>query len=177
MAWQPQNKEAEKKVNPEQLADKVLNNIIDYDFEVATTGDAQKIADYQTRFVWLVNAAESVCVGSKIISRSDRKVDFEKLSPEEENLLVAARALFSQKVKDSRAKAMNVENLARSLLEEAVESPYDAKLHKKEMECKERMADGKMDDNQVALELARYRFQLMVEAAESKKLVRKEMSF
>jgi len=176
MAWNRQQ-EKEKKVNPEGLADKVLNNIIEYDFDVATSSDSLKIHAYPERFVWLVNMAEGVCVGSKIIARHSQIVDFDNLKPEEEELLNAARKLFANRYQGISTRQLNIENRARALLAEAVEGPYDAKLRQKEGELNILLSEGKISKKTMELELARYRFQLMVEAAESKKVIRKEMNY
>jgi hypothetical protein len=72
---------------------------------------------------------------------------------------------------------MHIENRATALLVEAVEGVYDSKLRRKEGELKILLDKGEINKKQFSLELARYKYQLMIEAAESKKLFRKEMSF
>jgi hypothetical protein len=170
--------QTEKKIEPESLVTKVMNNVIDYDFEVATNSSPDKLAEYSNRFCWLVNVAESVCRGAGLVTVRNSFVDFENLSPEEKDFLDASRKLFvSRYSKDSGTMAASIERKARGLLEEIISGPYDAKRNKKEAELREKFTvNGKLDENKFDLDLARYRFQLLIEAAEAKKTVRKEMN-
>jgi hypothetical protein len=76
-------KQDQEKLNPENLAATALQNIMAYDYDVAISNDPIKNSSHSERFVWLVNMAESVLVGSKIIVRQQQVVDLENLKPEE----------------------------------------------------------------------------------------------
>lgn len=173
-----QNKyQPEKKINPETLVEKAMNNVMDYDFAVATSNDATMIAHYPDKFAWLVNTAESACKGAGLITTRSTMIDFENLTVEEEGFLDAARKLLTARYsKDPSTIEANVERAARGLLEEVVSGPYDSKRNKKEMELQQMIIDKTIDKEKASLELARYRFQLLIEAAEAKKTIRKEMN-
>jgi hypothetical protein len=174
MVWQkPQ--QVDERVNPESFVSKTINNVIDYDMECAT--GKIDIINYENNFTWLVNSAESACKGAGLIKVRNSIIDFENLAPEEIAFMEAARNLFRKRYDKNPATAeASIERMARSSLEEIVSGVYDAKRNNKEAELRQLVAEGKLAQGSLNLELARYRFQLLIEAAEAKKTIRKEMN-
>lgn len=175
MGWQKPQQNNEEKISTESFVNKTINNVLDYDFQVATGQVA--LNDFEARFIWLVNSAESACKGARLIKVTNSFIDFDKLSDKENAFMDAARELFKERYsKNPGTAAANIEVQARSALEEIVSGIYDAKRNAKFLELKELVSKSLLKEEKLNLELARYRLELLIEAAEAKKTVRKEMN-
>jgi len=155
----------QKAINPDEYVDIALKNILTYNARVAEQDsvDLNKVRDM---LVYLVNNAENVCLGTGYIIRKKKKFDMEELSESEQALYSAAIAFFKTK---ENIFGANIERFAARLLEEAVDGEYDSKVKSMKTKLDLRVEEKELDSKAADLQLANYKFQLMLDAVQSTK--------
>lgn len=162
----------QKAINPDEYVDIALKNVLNYNAKIAEKDvvDLNKVRDM---VVYLVNQAENVCVGAGYINKRKRKLDFKDLDEHEQKLYEAAKIYFKSKPNIFGA---NIERLAARLLEEAVEGEYDSKVRFMRERLKQQVEVKELDEKSMDLQLANYKFQLMLDSVQSTKARRIDMN-
>jgi len=155
----------QRAINPDEYVDLALKSVLNYNAKVADLAvmDLDKVKD---TLVFLVNQAENVCIGSGYINRKKRKLETEELCPEEKQLYEAAMVYFKSK---TNIFGSNIERLATKLLEEAVDGEYDSKVSFMREKLSSLVEKKELDDRTMDIQLANYKFQLMLDAVQSSK--------
>jgi len=155
----------QKQINPDEYVDIALKNVLNYNARVAEQNiiDLTKVRDM---VVYLVNQAENVCIGSGYINRKRKKLSMEELSVDEKEFYEAAIKYFKSR---KEIFGINVERMATRMLEEAVDGEYDSKVRFMKEKLKNGVDGKELDQQQADLQLANYKFQLMLDAVQSSK--------
>jgi len=162
---QSQSGTYQKAINPDEYVDMTLKNVILYNSKVAEKEvvDLSKVRDM---LVYLVNQAENVCIGAGYINRKKRKLSMSDLDEHEQKLYAAAIEYFKSK---ENIFGINIERMAARLLEEAVDGEYDSKIRFMREKLLNSVELKEIDSKTMDLQLANYKFQLMLDVVQSTK--------
>lgn len=154
-----------KTISPDEYVDMAIKNVLNYNARVAEKEvfDLAKVMDLQ---IYLINQCETTCIGCGFINRKKKKLDINNLDEHEKALYEAARKYFSSKEEIFGA---NVDRLATSMLEQAVEGEYDSKVSLMEARLQVKVDAGELKADSRDMQLANYKFQLMLDAVNSSK--------
>lgn len=168
MQQQGQYNGEKKGIVPEEHLDIALKSILLHypDGLKQTTIDWDMLRDTYTI---LVNQAESIAEALNYISDTRRKLDFDVLTPEEQNLMDAIEKYVRTNPKYNEYSAVNMETLKRRYMIEFVEDSYNQKVELKKEELNRLLVgkEGKEKEklsnlNQAILD--QYRFKLIYQA-------------
>lgn len=154
-----------KQINHEEYVDIAVKNVLNYNAKVAEKEvfDLNKIKDMQ---IYLINQAESVCIGCGFINKKKKKFNVEELSEQEAELYEALKKYFKSKEEIFGA---NIDRLASKMLQQAVDGEYDSRVAWMRAKLDESIEKGEIDKQTANLQLANFKFQLILDAISSGK--------
>jgi len=162
----------QRAINPDEYVDIALKNVLNYNARIADQQviDLNKVRDM---VVYLVNQAENVCIGSGYINRKKKKLNFDDLNDAEKDLYEAAIKYFKTR---KEIFGINIERFASRLLEEAVDGEYDSKVKYMREKLNLSVENKELDSKAADLQLANFKFQLMLDAVQSTKARRADFN-
>jgi len=154
-----------KQINPDEYVDMALKNVLNYNAKLMEQNiiDLNKVKDM---VVYLVNLAENVCIGAGYINKKKKKLDMETLDEHETLLYESAMVYFKAQ---ENIFGSNIERFATRLLEQAVDGEYDSKVRYMREKLNASFESKEIDKSTEELQLANYKFQLMLDAVQSSK--------
>ena len=155
----------QKTISPDEYVDIAIKNVLTFNAKVAEKEiiDLDKVSHMQ---IYLINQCETTCLGCGFINRTKRKLSIENLDAFEKELFEAAKKYFSSR---EEIFGVNVERLASRLLEQSIEGEYDSKVSLMTEILKQKIVNKELKEEDFALSIANYKFQLMLSAVSSSK--------
>ena len=155
----------QKTISSDEYVDIAIKNVLTYNAKVADKEilDIDKVKDMQT---YLINQCETTCLGCGFINRTKKKFNVADLDANELALFEAAKKYFGSK---EEIFGINVERLSARLLEQSVEGEYDSKVSLMNEMLKQKVLNKELKEEDLALSMANYKFQLMLDAVSSSK--------
>lgn len=154
-----------RQINHEEYVDMAVKNVLEYNAKVAEKDvlDLSKIKDMQ---IYLINQAETVCIGCGFINKKKKKFNIEELDEHEVELYEALKKYFKSKEEIFGA---NVERFASRMLQQAVDGEYDSRVAFMRTKLDEAIERKEIDKQTANLQLANFKFQLILDAISSGK--------
>ena len=154
-----------KQINHEEYVDIAVKNVLNYNANVAEKDnfDLEKIKDMQ---IYLINQCESVCIGCGFINKKKKKFNISELDENESELYESLKKYFKSKEEIFGA---NIERFASRMLQQAVDGEYDSRVALMQTKLDERISSGAIDKQTANLQLANFKFQLILDAISSGK--------